>query len=239
MTSADEIKKLGTILSVWAHPDDETFTAAGIMALAIKNGQKVVCVTATKGEAGSQDIKKWPPERLGEVRAAELKEALAVLGITNHHWLGYRDGECEKIDENDATSKILGYIETYQPDTILTFGPEGMTGHPDHASVSRWVSAAASKASKSVAVYHAVHTPEQYEDYLKELDEKLNVFFNIDKPKLIKPEYCALCCELPDDICRLKCEALAKMPSQTEVMLKLFDRDFMARALSSEAFVKV
>ncbi len=39
----EDIKKLGTILSVWAHPDDETFTCGGILATAVKNGQQVVC----------------------------------------------------------------------------------------------------------------------------------------------------------------------------------------------------
>src|SRR4249919_2707816 len=57
----------GTILSVWAHPDDETYLAAGLMAAAVQAGQRVVCVTATRGELGSTDPDRWPP---GEAVAA-------------------------------------------------------------------------------------------------------------------------------------------------------------------------
>ena len=53
------MKDLGTILGVWAHPDDEGYLSAGIMAQAMRNGQRVVCVTATRGEAA--DPEQWPP----------------------------------------------------------------------------------------------------------------------------------------------------------------------------------
>ena len=61
---------LGTILGVWAHPDDEGYLSAGIMAAAVDAGNRVMCVTATRGEAGSLDHGKWPPETLGAVREA-------------------------------------------------------------------------------------------------------------------------------------------------------------------------
>lgn len=51
---------LGTILSVWAHPDDETFVAGGIMAAAVANGQRVVTVSFTAGERGTDDADTWP-----------------------------------------------------------------------------------------------------------------------------------------------------------------------------------
>ena len=58
--------ELGTILGVWAHPDDETYLTAGLMARAADDGERVVCVTATKGEGGSWDEKRWPSETMGE-----------------------------------------------------------------------------------------------------------------------------------------------------------------------------
>ena len=60
--------ELGNILGVWAHPDDEAYLSAGIMARAVRAGSRVVCVTATRGEGGSMDEEKWPPETMGEVR---------------------------------------------------------------------------------------------------------------------------------------------------------------------------
>src|SRR5205823_10115840 len=84
--------KLGTILGVWAHPDDEAYLSAGIMGAAIEGGQRVVCVTATRGEAGSLDPERWPPETLASIREAELVACFAVLGVREHVWLDYPDG---------------------------------------------------------------------------------------------------------------------------------------------------
>ena len=72
---------LGTILSVWAHPDDETYLAAGVMAAARDNGQRVVCVAAPAGEHGTDDPQVWPPARLGPVRRWEAAAAMAVIGV--------------------------------------------------------------------------------------------------------------------------------------------------------------
>ena len=86
-----DIADLGTILSVWAHPDDETYLCAGIMSAAVDNGQTVVCVTATRGEGGSPDHKKYPPEAMGKVREAELLACLEILGVRG------------EIDDNGST----------------------------------------------------------------------------------------------------------------------------------------
>jgi LmbE family N-acetylglucosaminyl deacetylase len=82
--------ELGTILGVWAHPDDEAYLTAGIMARAVRNGSRVVCVTATRGEGGSMDEEKWPPESMGEVRTKELGRSLQILGVDEHVWLDMR-----------------------------------------------------------------------------------------------------------------------------------------------------
>src|SRR5688572_4360145 len=67
----------GTVLSVWAHPDDETYLAGAIMADAVRGGSRVVCVTATRGELGSSDPERWPPGApLAELRTWELEKAL-------------------------------------------------------------------------------------------------------------------------------------------------------------------
>ncbi len=79
---------LGTILSVWAHPDDETYLAAGVMAAATDHGQRVVCVSATAGERGTSDPATWPPARLGRVRRWEAAAAMAVVGVAEHRFFG-------------------------------------------------------------------------------------------------------------------------------------------------------
>jgi LmbE family N-acetylglucosaminyl deacetylase len=235
--SATDIQQLGTILSVWAHPDDETFCAGGLMATAVKNGQTVICVMATKGQAGSHDPKKWPPETLGDVRIHELKNGLDILGVQTCHCLNYMDGACRDIESSIPIRQLQKVISHYQPDTILTFGPDGLTGHPDHATVSGWVSRAVEHMDSKPTVFHNVQTPAQYKQ-LKPADEKLDIFFNIDKPPLKEPEQCAICYELPADIRQLKYRAFAAMPSQTERMFELLDEEFICSALGTEAFVK-
>src|SRR5881396_1594435 len=121
---------LGTILGVWAHPDDETYLSAGLMALARRQGRRVVCVTATRGEDGSFDEERWPPASLGAVREQELIRSLEVLGVTEHHWLDYHDGTCAGVDPEEGVQRVLGILRDADPDSVFTFGPDGMTGHP-------------------------------------------------------------------------------------------------------------
>src|SRR4029079_5500641 len=90
--TAKNVAELGTILGIWAHPDDEAYLSAGLMALACDNGQRVVCVTATRGESGTPDPVAWPPDRLAAERTREMARCLDVLGVREHHWLPYRDG---------------------------------------------------------------------------------------------------------------------------------------------------
>lgn len=236
--TASDIKQLGTILSVWAHPDDETFLAAGIMASAVRNGQPVICVTATKGEAGSQNHEKWPPKTLGEVRTKELGRALGILGVPKHYLLDCPDGGCYKVSIKEAVKKIRSFIDRYQPDTILTFGPEGLTGHHDHATVSLWVQKAVEQYDLKPVVYHAVYTKDRYDSYLREIDEVVNFFFNIDKPSIKNADSCDICFELPKELRMLKYQALEAMPSQTENVLRLFEQQFLCRAFGSEAFIR-
>ncbi len=238
LNTTDDIKKLGTILSFWAHPDDETFCCAGVMAMAVQNGQKVVCITATRGEEGVQDESRWPREKLGEIRTKELEDALKVLGITEHQFLNYHDGQLAEVALDEGTEHVLKAIQQYQPDTILTFGPEGLTGHSDHQTVSRWVSAATKQLNEPPQVYHMVEVPDHYESFMKPADEKFNIYFNIDKPPLKEPAECDLYFDFTPDIAAKKCAALAAMPSQTERMMKPYDQATLYKMFGVEAFVK-
>lgn len=235
--SPQDIKKLGSILSVWAHPDDETFACAGIMAMAVANGQNVACITATKGEAGVQDESRWPAAKLADIRARELLQALQIIGIHHHHWLDYRDGCCHQADKNYAARQIAEYIDLYKPDTILSFGPDGLTGHSDHQTVSEWVELAVKHSKHKPTIYHAVQERSLYDNYLKDLDDEFDIFFDIDEPPLREAQECDMCIQLPDEICRKKCQALAAMPSQTEGIVKHLGDD-MAKVFSTEAFIK-
>lgn len=236
--SPKDVKQLGTILGVWAHPDDETFASGALMAAAVENGQRVICLTATKGEAGVQDESRWPANKLGEIRAKELEAGLKILGVTEHHWLTYKDGCCWEAEPDEAIACICDYINRFKPDTILTFGPDGMTGHPDHRTVCTWASAACRQTAEAVTVYHAVQTKDQYEHYLQKLDKQFNIFFNIAKPHLAEDGDCDIVFMPTKGQQEKKYRALEAMPSQYALYFKRADKELICRSLIPEAFIK-
>src|SRR5690606_17765001 len=109
----------GTILGVWAHPDDEAYLSAGLMALAVEAGNRVVCVTATRGERGTDDPGRWPPERLARRRSEELAASLAALGVAEHRWLDHADGSCAAVSPAAAAAQVADLIDEVRPDTVV------------------------------------------------------------------------------------------------------------------------
>ena len=127
-----------TLLAIWAHPDDEAYLGAGLMSALATSGSRVVCATATLGEHGTHDPATHPPPRLARVRRAELEQSLDALGAEGPIVLGYEDGACDQVPDRLGARRIRSLIEEINPDVVLTFGPDGVTGHPDHRAVSRW-----------------------------------------------------------------------------------------------------
>ncbi len=235
MTTPDQ---LGTILSVWGHPDDETYCAGAVTAAAVRNGQRIICVTATRGEKGVQDAKKWPSAKLGEIRSRELEAALRVLGVIEHYWLNYQDGTCDKVPHDEVARFLTSLIEHCNVDSILTFGPDGLTGHPDHKAVSGWVDVAVHSSSRKPAIYHVAQPRAAYKKYLKKADKELNIFFAAEKPTLVDAADCAIYFK-PEAYCiERKYRALRAMPSQTDSLLRVIRPEDFAGALGTEAFVK-
>lgn len=229
------MRDLGSILSVWAHPDDETYLCAGLMAHAVDQGNRVVCVTATRGEAGSQDEERWPLATLAAVREAELMAALAVLGVTEHEWLDYPDGGCDQIPLEEAVIKLGAILDEVQPDTVLTFGPEGMTGHPDHKTISAWTTAAFEQAAKpGASLYYATVTPEWMEVAYPRLDA-YDVFF-AGKPSVTPVEELGINFVLDAGMLDRKYRAIEAQVSQSEALLAALGRDLFEAADGAETF---
>ena len=80
-----------------------------------------------------------------------------MLGVRHHHCLGYPDGGLVDVDPGSAVARLTALIDQVQPDTIVTFGPDGFTGHPDHRAVGHWATQAAA-VHRSVRVLHAAKT---------------------------------------------------------------------------------
>jgi len=132
----------GTLLGIWAHPDDECYLSAGLMADAVRRGHRVVCVTATRGEAGVTDESRWPAAELAQIRERELAQSLRLLGVREHQFLGLADGGCADADAEPLIEKLAALMTELRPAVVVTFGPDGITDHDDHKAVGHWTTEA-------------------------------------------------------------------------------------------------
>lgn len=147
------------VLMIFAHPDDETFGLGGLTKKLTRNGNKVVLITATKGEKG---MIGYPPittqENLGKVREKELKRASKITGIKKIYFLGYIDGTLENISKKELAEKIYNLIIKEKPDIVITFDETGISNHPDHKTISFTATQAfyayMNNSKKHVKLYH-------------------------------------------------------------------------------------
>jgi len=235
MTTRDPTA-LGTILGVWAHPDDEAYLSAGTMAAAVDAGQRVVCVTATRGEAGSLDHERWPPATLASVREAELDACLAVLGVREHMWLDYPDGGCADVPAEEAASRLAEVVADVQPDTVLTFGPDGMTWHPDHIAVSEWTTTAFQQAGADGArLLYATKTPEWGEAFLATMQADQVMMADAQPPSTPASEL-AFHGRFEGPELHRKYKALLCQRSQVESLLAAMGEDVYRKFLAEESF---
>jgi LmbE family N-acetylglucosaminyl deacetylase len=228
---------LGTVLGVWAHPDDETYLCAGLMARARDAGDRVVSVSATRGERGTDDPTAWPPERLGPLRETELAAALAVLGVTEHRFLGHPDGGCDDVDEDAAVAQVRAVIEEVRPDAILTFGPDGITGHPDHQAVSRWTTRAWREVGGPARLLHAVVTV-GYATRFEALHQRIGAF-EPGYPVVVADERCDVHLLLEGAELDRKLAALRAQASQTAALERSIGPATYAEWSAEEAFVEI
>jgi LmbE family N-acetylglucosaminyl deacetylase len=227
---------LGTILGVWAHPDDDIFLTAGLMATAVRTGDRVVDVTATRGEGGSMDEDRWPPATMGAVRTKELLRSLEILGVTEHRFLeGPVDVDMDEHLDEAGAAQVLAIVAEVQPDTILTFGPDGMTGHQAHMDVCRWATEAFEAAAKPGSrLYYATQTPEFVAEVVPEI-EQFNIF-RPGTPPVTPRDELAVDFVAEGEVLALKLASLEAHESQIEGLLEVFGENGLSRFLRDESF---
>jgi LmbE family N-acetylglucosaminyl deacetylase len=131
------------ILTVYPHPDDESFGPAAVLAKYARRGAVIHGIFATRGERGEPlEGLDLAPAELAQQREKDLRDAAAAIGYTGIEVLGYADGELEDVPEGQLEAWVLAAIHRYRPDVIITFGPGGITRHPDHQIISRVTTAA-------------------------------------------------------------------------------------------------
>lgn len=123
------------LLCVTAHPDDEAAAFGGALLLYRSRGVETYVISLTAGEAGSRGGAKSRDE-LAEVRRAEFAAACEVLKVSHGEVLGYPDGGLYQVRLGRPTADLAGRIRRIRPQVLITFGPDGITGHADHAMAS-------------------------------------------------------------------------------------------------------
>lgn len=151
-----------TLMVVHAHPDDEVFSTGGILARYAAEGARVVVVYGTRGEVGEMhDPGRDADEaraRLGEIREAEARQALEILGVHESYFLGYRDSGMKDTEPNadpaafmnapfdEAVGHLADLMREVQPQVVVTYDQGGGYGHPDHVMTNRVTAAAFTRA---------------------------------------------------------------------------------------------
>jgi LmbE family N-acetylglucosaminyl deacetylase len=136
------------VLGVFAHPDDETVCAGGLLARYAARGAETMVVSATRGEAGQiRDENVGSRQTIAAVREAELRQASARLGVTQVRCLDYRDGTLADADFAGLVGDVAQVVREFRPDVVISFGPDGGYGHPDHIAISAATTAACEQAS--------------------------------------------------------------------------------------------
>ena len=131
---------------VVAHPDDDTFGCAGTVALHAEDPAfSFVLVHATNGEAGEiADGSGATRETLGAVRQEEDRRSWIALGRVpdRHEWLHYPDHGLADVPPHELAARVAGILRESEPEVVITFGPDGVTGHPDHIAIGEATTAA-------------------------------------------------------------------------------------------------
>ena len=139
---------MATAVFIYAHPDDETFGAAGTICLLRSKGWRVVLACATLGEQGKcGEPALCSREELGAVRERELRDAARVLDISAIHLLDYQDKALADVPRDEIRRKLVAILRAEAPERVFTFDPNGFNAHPDHVAISRFASDAVAAAA--------------------------------------------------------------------------------------------
>jgi LmbE family N-acetylglucosaminyl deacetylase len=160
-----------TLMAVHAHPDDEASSTGGVLATYSDQGIRTVVVTCTNGEFGDAPGQVKPGEdghdeqAVAQLRLAELRQSCKILGVTHLELLGYQDSGMPDWDYKQrpeafcnvpldvVSGRIVGLIDEYQPQVVVSYDPEGMYQHPDHVHAARAAAAAVADAGTVAKFY--------------------------------------------------------------------------------------
>lgn len=179
------------LAAVFAHPDDDTYAVGGTVALHAGRGLDLLVVLATSGEAGPIAHPALATRStLGAVREGEAAASYEALGIPGliPSFLRYPDGRLADVPHEELAGRLVGILSAFEPDVVVTFGPDGITGHADHVAIHRAATEAFHRAregrpSRGFARLLYTALPESTIERWREIQRQAGVEpFNPDDP---------------------------------------------------------
>jgi LmbE family N-acetylglucosaminyl deacetylase len=160
---------------------------------------------------------------------------MAVLGVGEHRLLGLPDLGLDEHDERGAD--LVGrLIDEIGPDTILTFGPDGATYHPDHVAVHRWVTAAWDRRDRPGRLLYAAASVDHLARF-RDVYEEWGMYMSDERPTGVPGHELAVHLHLHGASLDRKLTALRSMATQTSGLLQVVDPDVYAQQVAEESFV--
>ncbi len=153
-SALNERPVMPSILCVFAHPDDESFGPAGTIARYASQGVPVSLLTFTRGQQGARPKPLDSAEAVGLLREHELRAAVAVLGIRELTLLDYMDGQLDQADPDELAGHVVRQLDDTRADTVITFGPLGVTRHGDHIATHHAAMAAVRRIDRPIHVFY-------------------------------------------------------------------------------------
>lgn len=221
------------LLGIWAHPDDESYLSAGLMARTTAAGGAVTVLTITNGEAGFPEDDHRPAAVRAEQRQCEMRSAMQVVGVDDVRFLDVPDGRVEDASQDALVDRIAEVIRDVHPDVIVTFGPDGITGHSDHIANCHL----ATRAWMEVRVgslWYAAKTQDWLDEW-RELHDRFGVWMT-GEPTGVRANDIEMIVDLGSTEVLTKRAVLAEHRSQTEALSAAFGESEYRRWIREEAF---
>lgn len=148
---------MASVLAIFAHPDDESLAAGGVLALSAARGHRVSLLCLTRGEGRS--LVPAEAADVAQIRARELAGAARCLGITTVRLEAFRDGYLPWEDADRVRSCIRAMIDEVQASVVVTFDEDGLYWHPDHIAVHQHVMAVVTDMGQTAPAVFCVTMP--------------------------------------------------------------------------------
>lgn len=164
---------------------------------------------------------------------------MAVLGIEHHEWWGLPDGGLGAVPAADGAARVAELVDRVRPDTIVTFGADGVTGHGDHCAVAAWVEAAVTAMPVGARPRVLLAALERgYCARFARLHDELGVFMTADSPVPLGIDELDVHLELADADLDRKVVALRAMASQTDAVVAAMGDGTYRSWVAVESFVE-